>query len=96
MNQLYYIVNYGCDDATHGLVRVSDENFEWFKSFIENLNKNSTYACQPSIGVYKISEDMIKEIDENDDTVFKFEKLYFDGKVYVIVDDVNAKKEEII
>ena len=40
MNKLYYVRNVGCDDTTCGLVRISEEDFTKFKSFIENLNRN--------------------------------------------------------
>ena len=35
--KLYYVKNVGCDATTYGLVRISDEDFPKFKSFIENL-----------------------------------------------------------
>ena len=54
MLNLYYIENMGCDDTTHGLARMSDEEFAVFKRVIENLNKNSTYGCMPTIAVYKM------------------------------------------
>ena len=41
MDNLYYIVNMGCDDETHGLAIISDEEFPRFKQIIEDLNKNS-------------------------------------------------------
>lgn len=39
MTNLYYIENVGCDDTTHGLARMTDEEFEVFKRVVENLNK---------------------------------------------------------
>lgn len=78
---LYYIENAGCDDSTHGLVRLSDEEFIKFKQIIVNLNKNSTYGCMPTIGVYRIlDESVIREATDGDD---KSDGLYMDDKVYV-------------
>ena len=39
MTNLYYIENVGCDDTTHGLARMTDEEFAVFKRVVENLNK---------------------------------------------------------
>ena len=43
--KLYLILNNGCDDTTKGLVRMTYAQFDFFKTAIENLNKNSTYCC---------------------------------------------------
>ena len=81
MKDLYYIENCGCDDTTVGLVSIPEEHFPAFKTFIENLNKNSNYGCMPTIDVYKINEDMIREATEEDriDRV-----MYFNDKKYVL------------
>ena len=65
MNKLYFIVNSGCDATTHGIARIADEDFDKFKTFIENLNRNSYYGCMPTIAVYEIDESKIKEINFN-------------------------------
>lgn len=91
MEKLYYIENEGCDATTHGLVRISDEDFPKFKSFVENLNKNSTYGCMPRIHVYLVDEDKIHPWTENDDDDELYldddDKLYMDGAVYTIDHD---------
>jgi hypothetical protein len=86
MEKLYYIENIGCDDTTHGLVRISDEDFPKFKSFVENLNKNSTYGCMPTIEVYEISEDQIRLATEEDEEDCDWELLYLDDKKYVTIE----------
>lgn len=87
--QLYFVSNAGCDATTHGLVRLSDDDFTKFKSFITDLNKNSYYGCMPTISVYKISMNELKEIDYNPDSyswddgyVPRDEVFYLDGKTY--------------
>ena len=82
MASLYYVENAGCDDSTYGLVEIPDEHFPAFKTFIENLNKNSTYGCQPTISVYKIDRSYIRPYDEENDYVWR--KLYFEGCVYAL------------
>lgn len=90
MNEnLYFIKNQGCDATTYGLARVTDEDFPKFKSFIENLNKNSYYGCMPVISVYKINMSDLKEIDYNPkaeiwdaDYIDKDDVFYLDGKMY--------------
>lgn len=79
--KLYYIENVGCDDTTHGLVRISDEDFPRFKSFIENLNKNSTYQCMPTLHLYEIDEnELMKPTDNHTHEDY----LYLDDEIYVI------------
>lgn len=81
MANLYYVKNCGCDDITTGLVEISDEDFPKFKQFIENLNKNSTYGCMPTIGVYAVDWDMFHEKTEEDDDSWDY--LYFGDRVFV-------------
>lgn len=90
--KLYYIANRGCDATTYGLARISDEDFPKFKTFIENLNKNSYYGCMPTISVYEISADELREFEYDpkkdcfdDDYVERHNILYLDGKTYTFV-----------
>lgn len=90
--KLYYIANRGCDATTYGLARISDEDFPKFKTFIENLNKNSYYGCMPTISVYEISADELREFEYDpkkdcfdDDYVESHNILYLDGKTYTFV-----------
>lgn len=93
-DSLYFIENQGCDATTYGLARVSDEDFPKFKTFIENLNKNSYYGCMPVISVYKISMNALKEVDYNPNAeildvgyIDKDQVFYLDGKTYTFVDE---------
>ena len=93
-NNLYFIENQGCDDTTCGLVVVNDDEFPKFKSFIENLNKNSYYGCMPVISVYKISMNDLKEINYNpnaeiwdDDYINKSEVFYLEDKIYTFAEE---------
>lgn len=81
MINLYYIENIGCDDETCGLAVITDEHFPAFKKIIENLNKNSTYGCQPTISVYRITEEDLREATDDD---ADYRRLYLDDKVYVL------------
>ena len=83
LTNLYLIRNCGCDDMTTGLARMTDEELEFFKTVIENLNKNSTYCCMPKIEVYRIDEDSIREFTGED---CQDDALYLDGRAYVLKD----------
>lgn len=92
-NDLYFVVNQGCDASTYGLVRIAEEEFPRFKSFIENLNKNSTYGCMPVIYVYKISMDSLREVNYNPtaapweaDYIDKEDIFYLDDKTYTFAE----------
>lgn len=84
MTNLYLIRNCGCDDTTVGLVRMTEEQLKFFKDTIENLNKNSTYGCMPTIYVYKIDEDLVREATDEDD---KDDMMYLDDCRYVLKDE---------
>lgn len=81
MEELYYIMNIGCDDVTHGLAIIPKEFFNTFKEIIENLNKNSQYSCMPTIEVYKINKDILREAEEHDKP---YNILHLDEKKYVL------------
>lgn len=85
---LYYIENHGCDDITHGLVRIPDEHLLTFITFITNLNKNSQYGCMPTIDVYRITdESLLREAvgpNEDNDGDDPSDILYLDDKKYVL------------
>ena len=90
---LYFIANCGCDDTTHGLVWLTDEDFPKFKTFVENLNRNSNCGCMPVISVYKVSMDYFREFAYNPDLrcgddgwVDRDYLLYLDGKTYTFAD----------
>lgn len=96
-SDLYYIVNCGCDDSTKGLAIIPKEHFDKFKSFIEDLNKNSTYGCMPTIEVYKIDESIIRPATDEDipDNI-----LHLNGNKYVLKDSSiiydERKVEQVI
>lgn len=101
-DNLYFIENQGCDATTYGLVVVNDDEFPRFKSFIENLNKNSYYGCMPVISVYKISMDDLKEFNYNpnaecwdDDYVDKDYIFYLDGKTYTFAKEYFSYYSEL-
>ena len=89
---LYYIENIGCDDETHGLVNIPDEDFPKFKAFVENLNKNSTYGCMPKIEVHKVDSGLFRERNDND---INDEFLYLGDKVYVLSESYWRCREKM-
>lgn len=91
MTNLYLIRNCGCDDETCGLVRMNDEQFEFFKTTIENLNSNSTYGCMPTIHVYKIDESMLREPTDDD---YLERVMPLDGRRYVFAERVALYNDE--
>ena len=83
---LYLVVNRSRVDVTRGLVRISDDDFPRFKTFIENLNKNSHCSDQPVILVYKITMDVLKEI-KYDPSALPWERGYVDIEEVFYLDD---------
>ena len=81
MANLYYIENHDCDDTTHGLAYMTDEEFAVFKRVVENLNKNSTYGCMPTIAVYRIDDSFIRQATDDDSSN---NILYMDEGKYVL------------
>ena len=91
MNDLYLIRNIGCDDETCGLARISKDFFNTFKNIIEDLNKNSFYSCMPTINVYKIDENILREATDKD---IINNKLYLGDKKYVLKKDIYDWKTD--
>lgn len=60
--KLYLISNMGCDDTTWGLVEFDDEELQKFCQIVSDLNKNSTYGCQPTITIYYLRYDDIRPV----------------------------------
>ena len=92
-DNLYFIANRGCDATTYGLANVPDDEFPRFKQFIEDLNKNSYYGCMPTISVYKISIDHLREFDCNtdeigwgDDCVYADDVFHIGDKTYTFAE----------
>lgn len=81
MEELYYIRNVGCDDETCGLAMIQKEFFNAFKEIIENLNENSQYSCMPTIEVYRINKDILREAEEHDKP---YNILHIGDKKYVL------------
>ena len=101
-NNLYFIVNQGCDATTYGLAAINDDEFLKFKLIIENLNKYSYYGCMPVISVYKISMNNLKEINYNpnaefwdDDYVDKENVFYLDNKTYTFAEKYFSYYNEL-
>lgn len=81
MTNLYFIDNVGCDDETCGLAIIPEEFFSTFRNIIEDLNKNSQCSCMPTIYVYKINENMLREATDNDEP---YSILHLGDKKYVL------------
>ena len=64
---LYLIQNCGCDDTTYGLVEFTEEQLKFFTEAVENLNRGSSYGCQPTIHVYKVGYTDFEEIGFKDE-----------------------------
>lgn len=87
--KLYFVCNNGCDDTTHGLVEVCEEQQEQFFQFIRDLNRNSSYGCMPTISLYEVSWDDFKEVPQPLETdiwgenyIEPRDRLYFNGKIF--------------
>lgn len=86
--KLYLIENSGCDATTYGIYELSAQELDTFKQLVENLNKNSYYGCMPTISIYKISWDDLKEVHTvqldifDEGYVSEEDKLYFGNKIF--------------
>lgn len=89
MTNLYYIENCGCDDTTKGLTRMTENEFSFFKNIVENLNKNSSYRCMPTIEVYKIPDSLIRLATKEDD---KDCIVFLDNTEYVLTESLYSYK----
>ena len=49
----YLICNNGCDDTTYTEIELTDEELQTLIKIAKENNKNSSYECQPKIGIFK-------------------------------------------
>ena len=49
----YLITLNGCDDTTECEIELTKEQLEIFMQIAKEINKKSTYQCEPSISVYE-------------------------------------------
>lgn len=49
----YLITLNGCDDTTYCELELSDKELEFLIRISKEINKYSTYGCQPTISIYK-------------------------------------------
>ena len=85
MEELYYIMNIGCDDVTHGLAIIPKDFFNTFKEIIENLNENSQYGCMPTIDVFKIDKNILREATDDDEP---YKILHLGEKKYALKEPI--------
>ena len=52
----YKITNVGCDDITEGVFELTEEQHKFLETLFEELNKNSTYGCMPTIYIEEMTE----------------------------------------
>jgi len=48
----YLITLNGCDDTTRCEIELTNEHFEIFMQIAKEINKHSTYGCEPNISIY--------------------------------------------
>lgn len=102
MKKLYYIENCGCDATTRGLVELTDDELNLVVEMVKNLNKNSYYGCMPTIELYEMKWEDLKEVQDpiSDDC---FEDNYVDpnyrfhlhGKIYTWVWEWGAEYDKL-
>ena len=49
----YLITLNGCDDTTECEIKLTNEQFETFMQIAKEINKHSTYGCEPTISIYE-------------------------------------------
>ncbi|MBQ6991470.1 MAG: hypothetical protein IJN50_00905 [Clostridia bacterium] len=53
---LYMIKNYGCDDTTTSVMKLTKSEYKTLTRFIRKNNLNSTHECQPIIEIFKFKK----------------------------------------
>ena len=103
---LVLIVNSGCDGTTKGLVEVNEKELKLLCETFYFLNKNSSYGCMPTIKLYKIQEDKLRELsligDLEEEDFNANDVLYFkNGKRFTFLEysdysDAIGSEEDLI
>lgn len=54
----YLIALNGCDDTTYCELELNDKELEFLIKISKEINKYSTYQCEPTISIYKDYENL--------------------------------------
>ena len=75
----YLICNWGCDDKTETEMELTDMELQTLINFAKENNKNSSYQCQPKIGIFK---------------KYKVEKGEYTDEIYYDYDNIDDLVKE--
>ena len=96
--KLFLIENSGCDDCTMGLIKMDYYEFLKFAKFVDDLNSNSTYSCQPRIYYFETSIDYFEKVSDADtDRIIEeaIRVLSLDNEQYIFKPDFDIYNTNI-
>ncbi len=88
----YLIENIGCDDTTYAILELTETEYEFLTKVFEEINKNSSYYCQPKIKFNL--EDKVELVNGDYEDEFDYRKKTNDydsdtkkinGKIYKFI-----------
>ena len=64
----YLINNIGCDDTTTAIIELTQDEFDFLNNIFQQINKNSSYSCQPKIEFdLEVTFEKIEGYENEDD-----------------------------
>ena len=81
----YLITLNGCDDTTYCELELSDKELEFLIRISKEINKWSSYGCQPTISIYKDYKNLDGKRDFRTSGKWDIEKRTYDWKANDLV-----------
>ena len=81
----YLITLNGCDDTTYCELELSDKELEFLIRISKEINKWSSYQCQPTISIYKDYKNLDGKRDFRVSGKFDIETRTYDWKANDLV-----------
>ena len=85
----YLITLNGCDDTTYCELELNDKELEFLIKISKEINKYSTYQCEPSISIYKDYKNLDGKRDFRTNGNWNIETKTYDWEAIDLVEKVK-------
>lgn len=85
----YLIALNGCDDTTYCELELTDKELKFLIRVSKEINKYSTYQCEPSISIYKDYKNLDNKRDFRISGVWNWETKTYEWKATDLVEEVR-------
>ena len=85
----YLITLNGCDDTTYCELELTDEELKFLVKISKEINRYSTYQCEPSISIYKDYKNLDGKRDFRISGNWDYKTRTYDWEATDLVEEVE-------